>query len=888
MCTEDCDGGSQFRNYTINRLPTNGGKRCPTQTQKQSCNTEPCPRDPVTLNGYTDNGVGVGKVCSGTEFYSSADWELVNPGEDKVNATSFDDPYYQKYQRRAALKCNEDDRCDYVTVSKNGTYRTFGASQCVDMETDGNAVTWKKEDDTLAGKDVPISFFFDPQIINGYTSQTKKQDPLDKFSWRPPKETDEGWMCSADKVEGVTGVDTQGPEVSFDSEEYKEYVKNVQAKCELEYDCNYISVSKSGAGNMYKECADKRWVGDDARWKSFKRNDDQPMRTEPPEKIDGHSAEFMGYKPVTRYNRCTNTDKALANEFIREEGEEKVKWNDFFSWKYQRLLKRGIELCNKDPDCQYLDLAHKDATARTFKKKDCDGSFTFDTGHKIWEKGDWKDTSIQDPIHGYEQYGSKFLSCGISNPQSGWISQGVVSGRKGEAESFTKADKTIDDTYSEYLKQGAMICNDDPNCNYVSVWLDGTYRTFDNDACTIKPMVGYSDVKTWKKKDSSVVGTVPPPPPPPPPPEKHGYVNIHNEKTCPQDKQNWVQFSGSTHEFESTKYDDNLKSGIMKCNDDPKCKYVTAFKDGLTGLVSEGDCDSPSSVQNAKIWEKNDPNVIGFSPPPAPPKPPPYTCDGSLNTQIRISQVNDGNCDCIPGFDDEPTTGVCKPKELGHQLNDISLFDTYYTPKQIATEKPATTYNFNVAKGWSGGYTSVSDPYGGGGGKYAKKYTGKTAKTVKKSQLPYLIKEDKSGWTKKVFVNKTLPQCKSISVEHPRSPGYSYFKKGLDGKGEAMTYQYYEHEDGIRGDLVTKTMTGNQPVCVVYGGNTGKGTDKKCVKDHDQHKDCWEREPTESEISYNTFKPGEMGTFWNWGKRFRVDGQRAENYLEWMEDKYWA
>lgn len=30
-CTEECDGGTQFRNYTTFRLPTNGGKKMPTQ-----------------------------------------------------------------------------------------------------------------------------------------------------------------------------------------------------------------------------------------------------------------------------------------------------------------------------------------------------------------------------------------------------------------------------------------------------------------------------------------------------------------------------------------------------------------------------------------------------------------------------------------------------------------------------------------------------------------------------------------------------------------------------------------------------------------------------------------------------------------------------------------
>lgn len=885
-CTEECDGGTQFRNYTTFRLPTNGGKKCPPKVQTQACNTVACQRDPVTLYGYTDNGTGVGQSCSGQPLYSSAKWELVNPSEDKVTTTSFDDPYYQKYQRRAAVKCNEDDRCSYLTVTQDGSYKTFSESQCKELRNDVHSTTWKKEDNTLAGKDVPINFSFDPQKINGYTSQSQNKDPPDKFSWRNPKQSDEGVLCKGLGVENSTDVKTQGPEVSFDSDEYKEYVKNVQASCELESDCNYISVNQSGYGIMYKECPADGYR-DVAEYKTFKRDDDQPKRIAPPENLGGHDAEFLGYKPVSRYQKCNNGGFALANEFIREEGEEKVNFNDWFSWKHQRLLKRGIALCDKDPNCQYLELDHSGATVRTFKKEDCKHpeAVHFDSKRKIWEKGDWKDPNIQDPVHGYEQYGKKNNSCGFASPkQSGWISQEMVPGSKelgspGEAESFTKGDQTMDDTYSEYLKQGAMICNGDPNCKYVSVWLDGTYRTFDASACQDQPLLGYEDVKTWKKKDSSVVGTVPPPPPPPPPPEKHGYTNTHTTMMCPMDKQNWIQYSGSTnHGFESSEYDDNLKKGIIKCNDDPKCKYVTAFKDGLTGLVSEGECDSPSPAQNTKIWEKKDPNVIGFSPPPPPPPPPPpFACNGNVNTRIPDSQVNDGTCDCKPGFDDEPETGACKIAERASVINDLRQYSSTLRPKKIKEEVPSITYDYHVAKTWSGGYTAVSDPYAGGYGKYAKKYTAKTQTRTSELSLPYLIREDKSGWTRNVYNGKTFLECQQISRDTNRSPGFTYLTKGLKGEGKPREVNMWS---GARGSY-TDTVNDDDPVCVVYGKNTGTGTDKKCVEDHVKHEDCRDREPTDLErLAYKydfTVKP----TLWRWG----YGGGSAP---DWTKDKYWT
>ena len=643
-CTKPCDGGTQFRNFTILRAPEYGGEACPKEVETRPCNTESCPKEPVILNGYSNQGnTGIGKRCSRGGLYSGANWELVNPDEEKVEATSFDDPYYHKYQRRAAFKCNEDPNCKFVTVTQSGGYRTHTEDECKNTMNQSNATTWKKVDETVAQRDVLKTGPFNSQEINGYTAINREGDePPQQFSWRAKDKDEKDILCNGGNQKSKYGKDigSQGPEVEFDSPEYQKYVENAISRCEMEHDCNFVSVKKNGYSKMFKACSDLSRYSFKG-YKTFKRGDNLPFRSEPPEEIgaglsktEQHEASFMGYKPVSRYKKCNNHSLALTNVSIREDGDDHLKpdqWKvgDYFSYKYQELLKRGIEICNKDPKCQYLELEHGNAIVRTFKKDDCKHPQAVHNTylHKIWEKTDWKDPNIQEPIHGYQQYGSKNVSCGTTKPQAGWIKQGVVEGRTQPAESFTKFDKTIDDTYNDYLKKGAMVCNSDPNCKYVSVWLDGTYRTFDASACEDKPTVGYADVKTWKKKDSNVVGstpTPPPPPPPPPPPVKHGYKNIHTSKMCPQNKQKWIKFSGSTVGFESTEYDDNLKSGIMKCNDDPNCKYVTLFRDGLTGLVNEGECESPSPVQNAKIWEKNDPNFVGFSPPTTPTPPTPH------------------------------------------------------------------------------------------------------------------------------------------------------------------------------------------------------------------------------------------------------------------------
>ena len=301
------------------------------------------------MNGYSDSGDdGLGKRCSGRELYSSAGLELVNPGEDRVQATSFDDPYYQKYQRRAAYKCNEDDRCKYVTVWKDGGYRTYTESQCKDTVNQNNVTTWKKVDDTVAAKDLPSFSQVSPQKINGYTALVNRSIKVDdKFSWRNPPPTDTGLECETreylDRFSSDSSqIDIQGPDVSYDSDEYKKYVKNAQGKCELEHNCNFISVRKNGGGEMYSVCEGQRIppfnLLTDHDYKIFKRGDDQPLRPEPPPEIgaglstnkEKHAESFMGYKPVSYYQKCNNNASALANEYLRKEGEEKVNWRDFF------------------------------------------------------------------------------------------------------------------------------------------------------------------------------------------------------------------------------------------------------------------------------------------------------------------------------------------------------------------------------------------------------------------------------------------------------------------------------------------------------------------------------------------------------------------------------
>ena len=643
-CTKDCDGGTQFRTWTTLQNPVHGGAACPEPTETRVCNTNECSR---FLNGYknvhTDQGdSGIGKQCGGSPIYSSLKWELVNSDEEKVKATSFDDPYYHKYQRRAAFKCNEDQNCGNITVTKEGKYETFHPSQCINTIANSDAVTWKKVDNTVATKDLPNYSEVSPQEINGYTAITTEGEPRQKFSWRVNGKRETDIRCdSSQRVKYGKDMKKQGPEVEFDSPEYQKYVENAISRCEMEHDCNFVSVKKNGYSQMFKACSDLRKYGS-RNYKTYKRGDTLPFRPEPPEEIENHEASFMGYKPVSYYKKCNNHSKALTNEYIREDGEGKVEWDDYFSYKYQELLKRGIEICNKDPMCQYLELDHKNAIVRTFKKDDCKHpQAVHDTWkHKIWEKTDWKDPNIHEPIFGYSQYGGHNQTCEGDFENRTWIKDGSV-GDGDQALSTFKADRTMDDVYKKYLEKGARICNEDPNCKYVTVLGNGYYRTFSSEACENKPLDTYGNLmKTWKKEDSSVAGT----PEPEPGERKHepifGYSQHggHNQtcaSTDPPKQTGWIKDGSvgdgdqalSTFKADGTMddvYKKYLEKGARICNDDPNCKYVTVLGNGYYRTFSSEVCeDKPLDIYGdlMKTWKKEDSSVVGTTPEPEVPEP---------------------------------------------------------------------------------------------------------------------------------------------------------------------------------------------------------------------------------------------------------------------------
>ena len=183
--------------------------------------------------------------------------------------------------------------------------------------------------------------------------------------------------------------------------------------------------------------------------------------------------------------------------------------------------------------CQYLELDHKNAIVRTFKKDDCKHpQAVHDTWkHKIWEKTGKIPTSMNLFLDIRSMVGIiKHVRVTL---RIIWIKDGSV-GDGDQALSTFKAYRTMDDLYKKYLEKGARICNEDPNCKYVTVLGNGYYRTFSSEACENKPLDTYGNLmKTWKKEDSSVAGT----PEPEPGERKHepifGYSQHGgNNQTC--------------------------------------------------------------------------------------------------------------------------------------------------------------------------------------------------------------------------------------------------------------------------------------------------------------------------------------------------------------------
>ena len=94
--------------------------------------------------GYVDNGPG---FCKSGQIFASPGWALLNPGEPRKMASSFNDPLYREYAKRGQAKCDADPNCKYVTVWRDAGYRMYnsGAGNCSSKnDPSGANKSWKK------------------------------------------------------------------------------------------------------------------------------------------------------------------------------------------------------------------------------------------------------------------------------------------------------------------------------------------------------------------------------------------------------------------------------------------------------------------------------------------------------------------------------------------------------------------------------------------------------------------------------------------------------------------------------------------------------------------------------------------------------------------------
>ena len=550
------------------------------------------------------------------------------------------------------------------------------------------------------------------------------------------------------------------------------------------------------------------------------------------------NATFRGYRPfsvdvdgdnVRRIYRKCNSTQPLDKAYVREQGEKKVDFNDVLSWKYQRLLGRAIEKCDKDPFCQVVELNHSKSIARTFKGEECKeiGSDTsYDGGTRIWEKIDWVDPYIQDPVHGYEQTGSKNVSC--SDNSGGWLREGWAREGDGEAPSFTKGGfKDIDPKYDGYVKQAAQICNNDDECKYVTVWLDGGYRTYSADQCEKQPMHGFMKAKTWKKVDPSVAGNSP--------------------IDCEGDWSPWSECSepcnGGTqtrHYFITSepKYGGVCpgrgKTETRPCNEQ-KCEPVDCEGTWSDWSACSKECGGGTQQRYFKVTQR--PKHGGKECPKYPDifdfrdcntqacKPTTYPCGGNPNASILLSQLNDGNCDCQPGFDDEPNTGACNLPRKVAEIND---------PKKF--------------KGAIYGYRQAEIPFTNAYG------------TTYKDNMAYKVNKEKSGW-----------ESKSFSLGKYKSGQQGQWTKDCEEKAKDYNWPWKTETAAAgftvyRGKSDSMFWTNHEWNCEVYTKNNGKGTDEECVKNPHKHERCLYKPGYSFDKDYdknNAYRKG--GLYWNYG-----------------------
>ena len=215
---------------------------------------------PAPTTGYLDNGLG---FCKSGQIFASPGWALLNPGEPKKFASSFDDPIYKEYAKRGQAKCDADPNCKYVTVWRDAGYRMYnsGAGNCSSKnDPSGANKSWKK----MGYAEKPPTGYLDNGL--GFC---KSGQIFASPGWALLNPGEPRKMAS-----------------SFNDPLYREYAKRGQAKCDADPNCKFVTVWRDAGYRMYNSgagnCSSKNDPsGANKSWKK-PPNFGRPFRPPPP------------------------------------------------------------------------------------------------------------------------------------------------------------------------------------------------------------------------------------------------------------------------------------------------------------------------------------------------------------------------------------------------------------------------------------------------------------------------------------------------------------------------------------------------------------------------------------------------------------------------------
>ena len=316
---------------------------------------------PAPTTGYLDNGLG---FCKSGQIFASPGWALLNPGEPKKFASSFDDPIYKEYAKRGQAKCDADPNCKYVTVWRDAGYRMYnsGAGNCSSKnDPSGANKSWKK----MGYAEKPPTGYLDNGL--GFC---KSGQIFASPGWALLNPGEPRKMAS-----------------SFNDPLYREYAKRGQAKCDADPNCKYVTVWRDAGYRMYNSgagnCSSKNDPsGANKSWKKMGYAEKPPPlpKLPPPPPPTGYVDNGPGFCKSGQI--FASPGWALLNP-----SEPRKMASSFNDPLYREYAKRGQAKCDADPNCKFVTV-WRDAGYRMYNSGagNCSSKNDPSGANKSWKK----------------------------------------------------------------------------------------------------------------------------------------------------------------------------------------------------------------------------------------------------------------------------------------------------------------------------------------------------------------------------------------------------------------------------------------------------------------------------------------------------------------------